>query len=333
MIGLFRALALAGLVVIYMLAVPIGDVAAAESDFHYHVTFAVALAVGWSWAEARVIASANEAVDENEETVASLELTPLTKTPHQSPKSFRFHCFSKTNDRRASRRDDRNPDVKDNLNFLEGRAQEAIDRAKQNNAKADVTQALVAIGIYLHCQQDSWFHSGFGGQWDGHAWETLLAMISIGSDPDHPAARPAKTAKALDETREKLANFLAYWQDSKSEITALDLSLIKKFLTHPATKKMGSRERQRCHERLVGRWLHAHLSQKDQLSQVPAHNIGNDLSYGLSAACRRVYQQVFLSLSPEQWIEPPAWIIPILDLDGRPLGVRPDGTYEPHRRR
>jgi len=55
-------------------------VRAAEEHFHYHITFLVALAVGWSWEEAQFIASADLAVDTNEATVAPAAITPATPT-------------------------------------------------------------------------------------------------------------------------------------------------------------------------------------------------------------------------------------------------------------
>ena len=39
--------------------------------------------------------------------------------------------------------------------------------------------ALIAIGIYLPCLQDSWSHSGYGAEPLGH--------VKDGTDPDNPA--------------------------------------------------------------------------------------------------------------------------------------------------
>jgi hypothetical protein len=48
-----------------------------EADIHYSATFALARAVGWYEADALTIASANQAVDENQETVAALEVDAI----------------------------------------------------------------------------------------------------------------------------------------------------------------------------------------------------------------------------------------------------------------
>ena len=283
-------------------------VRAAEEHFHYYVTFVVALAVGWSWEEARLIASADLAVDRNEETIASLEITGRSRLLHVSPKSFRFHCFSTTDDRRAARNHARNPDVLENLSSLETRAYAAIDQARQSQSSSEIAQALVAIGVYLHCQQDSWFHSGFGGQWDGHALESLFAMILRMPDPDQAAARPAKTERALDEMREKLISFHKRWGGSSNAITLSDLRRFTKLLTHSLTTKMTKRERAACTHYLAGRWLYEHFSEKN----LP----GVQDSIKLSARCWRVHAEVFSGRSSKAWIVVPPALPLKLGLDG-----------------
>src|SRR5690349_1148281 len=76
-----------------------------EADIHYSTTYVLARAVGWSQADAVTIASANQGVDENQETVAALEVD-TTPSPslagyvmgslHQAEKNLRYHCFSKS---------------------------------------------------------------------------------------------------------------------------------------------------------------------------------------------------------------------------------------------
>ena len=48
-----------------------------EADIHYSTTYALARAVGWSEADALTIASANQGVDENQDTVAALEVDTI----------------------------------------------------------------------------------------------------------------------------------------------------------------------------------------------------------------------------------------------------------------
>ncbi len=290
-------------------------VLAAEEHFHYHMTFVVALAVGWSWEEAQLIASADLAVDENEETVASLEMTWKKKFLHMSPKSLRFHCFSATDDGKASRRNARNRDVEENLALLEARANQAIDRARHSQNPLEVTQALVAMGVYFHCQQDSWFHSGFGGQWDGHALESFFAMLFGTPDPDQAAARPTKTEHALDEMVSKLTSFRRRWGGPLNEITPYDLSQLKNFLTHPITNKMTQRERAACDQRLAGHWLYRLLHPRGQLVRVPNENIRDDLMR-LSPRCRRVQAEVFVEPNAAHWIKVPSARPLKLELDG-----------------
>ena len=76
-----------------------------EADIHYSATYVLARAVGWSQVEARTIASANQGVDENENTVAALEVDTSAAhahpnysagSLHQAGKNLRFHCFGRT---------------------------------------------------------------------------------------------------------------------------------------------------------------------------------------------------------------------------------------------
>jgi hypothetical protein len=299
---------------------------AAEGYFHYGVTFVLALASGWSWEEAVTIASANLAVDINEETVASLEMTDSRRWPHMARKNYRFHCFSQTNDKSASRHNDRNDDVKANLAQLEERANRSIEYAKVSQAPADSTRMLIAIGVYLHCQQDSWFHSGFGGEWDGHVLETLLAMLFQMPDPDHAAARPEKTERAVDETLERLIGFKTRKDGISRQIQHHEMITLKRLLTHAHIKKMGKRERRQCHQSLMGLWLHNVLSQRDRESEIARDHLRENLF--LSPRCRVVHRQVFSEKLHQRWVQLPLEIIPRLALDGFPTQIAPDGAYE-----
>ena len=78
---------------------------AAEADVHYSTTYVLARAAGWPQADALVIASADQAMDENQDTTAALEFDStagissageFTSSLHQAEKNLRFHCFSKT---------------------------------------------------------------------------------------------------------------------------------------------------------------------------------------------------------------------------------------------
>src|SRR6187455_2283096 len=67
-----------------------------EADIHYSTTYVLARAVGFTGADALTIASANQGVDENHDTVAALELDSISNSLHQAEKNLRFHCFSET---------------------------------------------------------------------------------------------------------------------------------------------------------------------------------------------------------------------------------------------
>lgn len=57
---------------------------------HYSVTFALARAVGWSEDDALIIAGANQGMDENKETVADLEMSPINTPPIHEVSSDRL---------------------------------------------------------------------------------------------------------------------------------------------------------------------------------------------------------------------------------------------------
>src|SRR3954464_15316139 len=75
----------------------IGTAQAYEADIHFSTTYVLARAVGWPQADALTIASANQGVDENQDTVAALEVdTTPASSLHQADKNLRLHCFSRT---------------------------------------------------------------------------------------------------------------------------------------------------------------------------------------------------------------------------------------------
>ena len=76
-----------------------------EADIHFSTTYVLARAAGWTEADALTIASANQAMDENQDTVAALEAdtTPsstvagyVMSSLRQAEKNMAFHCFSNT---------------------------------------------------------------------------------------------------------------------------------------------------------------------------------------------------------------------------------------------
>ncbi len=149
-----------------------------QADIHYDTTFAIALATGWSWQDAKLIASTNIAVDENFDTRPSIQISE--GSPYDEPQSFNsdsirsvipqtfgrlaafanypaalalqdfyFHCFSRNKDNRKKR----NPDVLTRLGGVEGDVLQKIDTARARPSPGSRNKALIAIGVYLHCQQ------------------------------------------------------------------------------------------------------------------------------------------------------------------------------------
>src|SRR4051812_29664675 len=117
-----------------------------EADIHYSATYVLARAAGWPVAEARTIASADQGVDENQDTVAALEVdTNPASSLHQAERNLRFHCFSKT----GGQAGEISADV---LQVMSAHfARVPVHDESRSNARR-----LIALGVALHCQQDAY---------------------------------------------------------------------------------------------------------------------------------------------------------------------------------
>src|SRR3954465_8169817 len=188
-----------------------------EADIHYSTTYVLARAVGWAEADARTIASADEGVDENQDTVAALEVdtTPsqsvagyVASSLHQAQKNLRFHCFSETRGQPGRIA----PDV---LEVIAGHFAEVPDRDDDPRSHA---RRLIALGTALHCQQDAYSHAGFGGSCGsysgscyGHTYQTFLDQVVFSLlkqhrfNPDHPGVSGERLLQALQGTVRELA--------------------------------------------------------------------------------------------------------------------------------
>src|SRR5436190_4117425 len=125
-----------------------------EADIHYSTTYVLARAVGWSEADALTIASANQGVDENQDTVAALEVDTISiSSLRQAEKNLRFHCFSKT----------RGQPGQISADVREVMARHFAEIPDHDEDPRRNARRLIALGVALHCQQDAYSHEGFGG--------------------------------------------------------------------------------------------------------------------------------------------------------------------------
>ena len=195
-----------------LLALPTAPALAYESDIHYSTTYVLARAVGWTPTEALTIASANQGVDENQDTVAALEVEAtsgsslagyLMSSLRQAEKNLRFHCFSRTRERSG---------------HIAADVREVMSRhfAKVRDHGSEqrmTTRRLIALGVALHCQQDAYSHVDYGGSCGeyagscyGHTHQNLVDHVVFRLtgkhyfNPDHPGVSGPRLLEALRTT-------------------------------------------------------------------------------------------------------------------------------------
>jgi hypothetical protein len=226
-----------------------------NEDVHYGATFVLALTLGMKWEQALTVSSANQAVDQSlftKPTEHAVWKSPTgAKEPSQrnfgplslglSLQDYVFHCFSPEPDTRG----ERHARVMENLERLEKRADTLIEMSKTSDDAADKSRALVAIGIYLHCQQDSWSHSGYGGNPLGHVYDDLAWK-----SPDDTSQYPRLTTKALWETAAKLKMFTIRLGRKTTDVSDVELAELFKALTDS-----DSPDRQTCNRKISEYWL------------------------------------------------------------------------------
>jgi hypothetical protein len=237
-----------------------------HQDVHYGATFVLAMAVGMDWEQAHTVASANEAVDQNLFTKPtqyaglSSPLSPKEPIQHDvgpvslglSLQDYVFHCFSPEKDIRGQR----SAAVIQNLERLENGANALIDASKASDDSTDRFRALVAVGIYLHCQQDSWSHSGYGGNPLGHIYDDLASK-----SPDDTWRYPDLTVRALTETVEKLKLFNVRLAGSNANTSVVKFAELFKALTvRPLRATLPNDfidvpDRLSCHSKIFEYWL------------------------------------------------------------------------------
>lgn len=257
-----------------------------ERDLHYSVTFVLAVASGWGWDQARVIASADQGVDENKETVAALEISRVVPSTgslaaaaikghlvHQAPQNFLWHAFSKVP---GDQKQLFIPEVEGQLTDCRKRLDPLLPPAK---GKASL-HLLIALGVHLHCEQDAGAHHGYGGKCGSfpgnctaHTWSSHRDKPDKRTNPDHPIVKPEanlmaalhKSARALADVR-KAIGLSARWVDEAG------LRELAARLRQPAIARMDDAARIECHREAAGEWLLAmvkkgHLPMPPQASQ------------------------------------------------------------------
>jgi hypothetical protein len=299
-----------------------------EADIHYSTTYVLARAAGWPKADALTIASANQGVDENQDTVAALELETIsgaslaeyfTGSFHQAEKNLRFHCFSNTH----GSADRISADV---LEIMSGLFSKVADQDETPRGKA---RKLIALGTALHCQQDAYSHASYGGSCgayvgscSGHTYHTLLDQLVFGLlgkhhfNPDHPGVPGHRLLEALQETVRELAArrpAVSMRAIGASEMAALSDALRDSGLELPDDV------RRECNRYLAGRWLFLFMRSRsgmqgdDRLQKLPPEVAG---------ACKNP------SLASATIVRIPDPRFPRLNADASPYRVRTDGTYQ-----
>jgi len=289
-----------------------------EADIHYSTTYALARAVGWPEADAVTIASANQGVDENQNTVAALEVDSISNSLHQAEKNLRFHCFSEARGQEGQISADVHKVIADH--FSEVPVGVAGPRKSASR--------LIALGTALHCQQDAEAHVDFGGSCGshsgsclGHTYETFLDQVVFGLlkkhyfNPDHPGVSGGRLLKTLQGTVSELAAHRPKaFSIPSGELTKLSNALRGSGLDLPDDVRL------ECNRYIAGKWL------LEFLHSGSATRNGFDtlekLSPTVAATCRNS------SLASAIVVRIPAPRYPRLKPDASPYLVAADGTYQ-----
>jgi len=289
-----------------------------EADIHYSTTYVLARAAGWTEADARTIASANQGVDENQDTVAALEVESiLTSSFHQADKNLKFHCFSQT----AGQAGQISADVR---KVIAGHFAEVPDRDDDPRSTA---MRLIALGAALHCQQDAHSHVGFGGSCGdhsgscfGHSYETFLDQVVFGVlkkhyfNPDHPGVSGEHLLEALQGTASELtARRPKAHAIPTRELTALSDALRASGLQLPDDVRI------ECNRYIAGKWLFDFRSRSG--TQNSADTV-EKLSPEMAVTCKNE------SLASAAIVRIPDARFPRLNSDASPYLVKADGTYQ-----
>lgn len=296
-----------------------------EADIHYSTTYVLARAVGWSQPEARTIASANQGVDENESTVAALEmdavqgLSLVASSLRQADRNLMFHCFSE----RRSHAGEIPDDV---LKIMSGHFGEVADHDADLRKTAT---RMIALGVALHCQQDAYAHVDFGGACGayagscyGHTRQTFFDQVlfrMVGKhffNPDHPGVSGPRLLEALQVTARELAARrprAGIRPVPTPSLVALSDALRESGLKLPDEVRM------ECNRHIAGKWLFDFFRSSGRVAGVPERL--EKLEPAIAGTCRNA------SLASATSVAIPEPRFPRLNPDATPSLVRADGTY------
>jgi len=290
-----------------------------EADIHYSTTYVLARAVGWTEADALTIASANQGVDENQHTVAALEVDSISSSLHQAEKNLRFHCFSKTSGKAGRISADVLEVISDHF------AEVPVGDDLQGNARR-----LIALGAALHCQQDAYSHAGFGGSCGphpgscyGHIHETFLDQVVFRLlkkhyfDPDHPGVSGQRLLEVLQGTVSKLAAHRP--RASLRTIPAHELIALSDALRRSGLE-LPDEVRRECNRYIAGKWLSDFFHSNSRTQNRP--DTLEKLAPEVAGTCKNA------SLASATIVRIPAPRFPRLKPDASPYLVRADGTYQ-----
>ena len=289
-----------------------------EADIHYSTTYVLARAAGWTGTDALTIASANQGVDENQDTVAALEVDSISNSLHQAEKNLRFHCFSASSGHAAGI----SPDVR---KVMAGHFSKLSDVNEELPGNA---RRLIALGAALHCQQDAHAHVGFGGSCGshsgsclGHTYENFLDQVVFGLlkkhyfNPDHPGV----SGEQLLETLQGTARELAAHRPKGSSIPNKTLAALSDALRESG-RELPDEARRECNRYIAGKWLFDFFrsGSSEQSNQDTLQRLGPEVA----ASCKNA------SLGSATIVRIPAPRFPRLNGDASPYLVRADGTYQ-----
>lgn len=301
-----------------------------EADIHYSTTYVLARAAGWPQADALTIASANQGVDENPDTVAALEVeaAPAPSSTRysmsslrQAEKNLKFHCFSKTREQgeRIS------ADVRKVMagHFAAVGEQDADPRRN--------SRRLIALGVALHCLQDAHSHVGFGGSCGahpgschGHTYQTLLDQMVFGVlkrhyyNPDHPGvADPRRLRESLQATLLELVARRS--RVGSRPVAATELITLSDEL-HRSGLDLPDEVRRECNRLVAGKWLFDFFHSRGAAQR--GSDASEKLAPEVAGTCRNA------ALGSATVIRIPAPRFPRLRPDGSAYLVHANGNYQ-----